>query len=128
MSELSHLRLENTATPLPFTAHRTRGGREFATPVRDRAPHAQKLISDVRTAVAAVDAERAAQETPDEIDGYSLTLASDPDFSLRLESLDKQRDGMELLSARTESGVADCECLCAEGQAGRLCSLDREVP
>lgn len=104
MSDLSHLRLENTATTLPYTSTQSGGGGEFATPPRDRAPHAQKLINEARDAAARVDAARP-HPPADEIDGYPLTLVSDPAFSLKLESLDRQRDGVELLSVRDDAGA-----------------------
>jgi len=104
MSDLSHLRLENTASPLPYTSTQ-RGGRDFRLPPRDRAPHAGRLIGELHQARTQVDAVRQQPPVNDEIDGYPLTLRSDPGFTLKLDSLDRQRDGMELLSVRSEQGV-----------------------
>lgn len=105
MSELSHLRLENTATTLPYTSPQQGRPSEFPTPPRDRGPHAQKLIGEVRAVAEQVDAERGDQHAPGKINGYPLRLASDPEFSLRLESLDRRQDGVELLSVKSEAGV-----------------------
>ncbi len=105
MSDLSHLRLENTASTLPYTSTQ-RGGSDFAIPPRDRAPHAQKLLGEIQQARAQVDSVR--QQQPDtnaEIDGYPLTIRSNPEVPLKLESLDRQSDGMELLSVREDGNT-----------------------
>lgn len=104
MSDLSHLRLENTARSLPYTSTLPARG-DFRLPPRDRVPHAQRLIDGLEQARARVDAVRQQQPPAnDEVNGYPLTLRSDREFTLRLESLDRQ-DGMELLSVRSEGGA-----------------------
>ena len=105
MSDLSHLRLENTASSIPYTSTLPGGG-DFRLPPRDRAPHAQRLIDGLEQARARVDAMRQQQPpATDEVNGYPLTLRSDREFTLRLESLDRRQDGMELLSVRSEGGA-----------------------
>lgn len=105
MSELSHLRLENTADTLPYTSTQ-RGGGDFRLPPRDRAPHAQRLISELQEARTQVDATRQQQPVAnEEIDGYPLAIRSETGFVLRLESLDRRQDGMELLSVRMEANT-----------------------
>ncbi|NNM85710.1 MAG: S8 family peptidase [Phycisphaerales bacterium] len=106
MSDLSHLRLENTAESLAYTYAGGGGNRDFRLPPRDRAPHAQKLIGEINTARSEIDTLRAAHPPEyEEIDGYSLTLRSDPGFDLRLESVERLREGVELLSVRKEENV-----------------------
>ncbi len=106
MSDLSHLRLENTASRLPYTS--TGGGRgEFALPQRNRSTHAGQLIGQIEQVRTQVEAAR--QQRPpanNEIDGLPLTLRSEPGFDLKLESLDRQRDGMELLSVRRDDNTS----------------------
>ncbi len=102
MSELSHLRLENTAHTLPYTSTQRDGG-DFRLPPRDRVPHAQRLITELQRARTQVDAARQQQAAVnEEINGYPFAIRSETGFGLRLESLDRRRDGMELLSARVE--------------------------
>lgn len=106
MSDLSHLRLENTAEPLPYTYTGGGGSNEFRLPPRDRSPHAQKLIGEITAAQTQTDTVRE-QQPPEyeEINGYSLTLRSDPGFDLKLESVERLRQGVELLSVHKEENV-----------------------
>jgi len=103
MSELSHLRLENTASVLPYTYAQGGGRSDFPLPPRVPDRHATTLLRELNQAKAQSDAVRV-QHPPlhEEIDGYPLTLRSDPGFNLKLESLDRRLDGMELLSVRVE--------------------------
>lgn len=106
MSDLSHLRLENTASSVPYTY--AGGGRStpFRLPPRDRSPHAQQLAGDLRKAEGDVAAIRGGQPAvAEEIDGVPITLRSDEGFELPLESLDRPREGIELLSVKEVAGV-----------------------
>ncbi|MFA7242972.1 MAG: S8 family peptidase [Sulfuricellaceae bacterium] len=107
MTDLPHLRLENTATPLPYIYPLGGGSSDFQLPPRDRAPHAQLLTAEIRQAEADVAAIREQHPAADEtLDGVPITIRSDPGYKLPLESLERRREGIELLSARTDaSGV-----------------------
>ena len=106
MSDLSHLRLENTAQSLRYTYTGGGGGNEFELPPRDRSPHAQKLIREITDAQNQADAVREQQPSEyRETDGYSLTLRSDPNFDLKLESIEKLRQGIELCSVHKQENV-----------------------
>jgi hypothetical protein len=106
MSDLSHLRLENTAEALPYTSTGGGGSNEFRLPPRDRSPHAQKLLREITVAQTKTDTVRE-QQPPEyeEIDGYSLSLRSDRGFDLKLESVERLRQGVELLSVHKEENV-----------------------
>lgn len=80
----------------------SRGGGEFQTPPRDRRAHAQKLQADVAKAEHA--AVQLAQETGHTITGISLEVLGEPQFQLKLESLDDARLGIELRSVRDVDG------------------------
>ena len=73
----------------------------FNLPPRDRVPHAQTLAAQLQGAKAHIDAAHLQQPPAnEEVDGYPLTVRSDAGYELKLESLDRRRDGMELLSVR----------------------------
>jgi hypothetical protein len=60
----------------------------------------------LRRAEAEVKALREKQPpTADEIDGVPITIQSDPGYKLPLESLERRREGVELLSVKTVDGV-----------------------
>src|SRR6266581_3409071 len=104
MSDLAHLRLENSATPLPYTRPPSGGSQEFQLPPRDRIPHAQQLAAGLRQAESDVAAIRQDHPvTDDAIDGVPITLRSDPGYELPVESLERRREGIELLSVRTDA-------------------------
>src|SRR6476620_10892566 len=98
MSDLPHLRLENTGTPVPYTRPPSGGSREFNLPPRDRVPHAQQLAAGLRQAESDVATIREDHPvTDDAIDGVPITLRSDPNYELPIESLERRREGIELL-------------------------------
>lgn len=107
MSDLSHLRLENTAKSRPYTNPDGGGdSSKFRLPPRDRAAHAQKLAAELRQAVAEIGALREQQPaSTKDVDGVPITIRSDPGYELPLESLDRHREGIQLLSVKVVDGI-----------------------
>jgi hypothetical protein len=107
MSDLSHLRLENTASSHPYTNPGGGGGSsDFRLPPRERVPHAQKIAAELRQAQAELGALRKQQPpSADETDGVPITIQSDPGYELPLESLDRTREGIHLLNVKVVEGV-----------------------
>jgi hypothetical protein len=104
MSDLAHLRLENTATPLPYTRPPGGGRTKFQLPPRDRVPHARQLAAGLQQAESNVASMREEHPvTDDAIDGVPITLRSDPGHELAVESLERRREGIELLSVRRDA-------------------------
>jgi Subtilase family len=106
MSDLPHLQLEGTASSVPYTY--AGGGRSvpFRLPPRDRGPHAQRLAGELRRAEGEVVTIRGSEPpVADEIDGVPITIRSDAGYELPLESLDRTRDRIELLSVKVVAGV-----------------------
>lgn len=64
MTDLSHLRLEGTAEPVPYTFAGGGGGGEFRLPPRDRFPHAQRLKAELQQAQDDARAAREAEGLP----------------------------------------------------------------
>src|SRR5690349_11209084 len=100
MSELPHLRIVSAPTPIAYTFAGIGGAGVFATPVRVPSSHAKKLKSELLAAAGTFLTAVSKEPQESMPDGISITLRSDPNYELRLESLDRVRDGMELLSVR----------------------------
>jgi Subtilase family len=104
MSDLSHLRLENSASSFPYTYPGAGSSSPFRLPPRDRVPHAQQLAASLKEAEASVAAIREEQPAIEqEVDGVPITVRSDANYELPLEKLDRRRDGIELLSVKAEA-------------------------
>lgn len=74
----------------------------FHTPPRERRAHAHKLQADVAQARQAAD--QLAQETGHIISGLCLEVLGEPQYELKLESLDDARLGIELRSVFEKDG------------------------
>lgn len=105
MSELRHLRLENTAQGVRYTFAGRGGGGTFQLPPRDRLPHARRLRDDLEQVATDVRAKREEQGLPGEGEGEILAVRSEQDFELKLDSLERARSGIELVSVRSDGGV-----------------------
>ena len=93
MSELPHLRITGSETSYDYTARGGGGGGEFQRPPRDRASHAAALQGELGVA---------RQEATDRgllpDDPIPLTYEIQPHALQIVESLERQRSGIELLS------------------------------
>lgn len=127
MTDLPHLRLENTQQSVGYTSTQTGGG-EFRLPPRDRSAHAQRLKAALESAEAQAEALRGAADSASVLqrnaDGIVLTFRSDPGYELKLESLERHRYGIKLLSvAIDESRVMSAKVFVPRGQLIRLLRL-----
>ncbi len=115
MERLRHLFPQGTSAVEDYAYPHRVGGGEFAAPPRDRAPHAELLLGEIRTAEEAASAASAQQsERPK---GLVLDFRSDPGFKLKLESLEARQEGIELRSARIdETGVMQATVFIPEGK------------
>src|SRR6478672_9587713 len=97
---LPHIHVRGTASAEPYTyPHKVRGP-EFNLPARNRGAHGDRLLADLQRAYEALDdlhnRRRAVGVAEDR--GLYLELESDPGFELMLKSLDRSRDGIELVA------------------------------
>ena len=102
MARHPHLIDPTVAPGQKFTSPKT-FRENFDTPPRDRTAHAEFLKEKVE-AIRDTAAERVVQQKAEGIDagnGIVLTFQSDPDFALKLDSLDNVRSGIELLAVKT---------------------------
>jgi len=123
MSDLSHLRLEGTASSVPYTYAGPVGGGEFRLPPRDRLPHALRLRADVQQVENEASAIRQAQGLAAEGSGTVISVRSDPTFELKIDSLERLRSGIELLSVKVEGGVTIAKLFVPSGKFVRLLAL-----
>ncbi|MFH0778541.1 MAG: S8 family peptidase, partial [Candidatus Eisenbacteria bacterium] len=123
MSDLPHLRLEETAERVPYTFPGTVGAGEFRLPPRDRGPHAQKLKADLERAEADARAMREEQGLEGEGAGEVLAVRSEEDFELKFDSLDRLKSGIELVSVSREGGVTVAKVFVQRGKHVQLLRL-----
>jgi hypothetical protein len=128
MTELAHLRLENTQQSVAYTSTQSGGG-EFHLPPRDRSLHAAKLKAELDQANAQAEALRRQQQEQGRpsfqrgAKGIVLTFQSDPGHELKLESLERRRHGIELLSVAVVDDVMSAKVFVPEGELIRFLRL-----
>jgi hypothetical protein len=97
--KLSHLLITGTSTTEPYTSPAS-GGKTFRVPQRQRQTHGQRLLRQfdaIREQAQTSIAEQRAYGI-DAQNGIYLQFESDPDFELKIESLEARPSGIELLS------------------------------
>lgn len=114
MKRFSHIILRNTAEIEKYTA--TGGGSgQFHTPPRDgRVEHGGRLVAQVQQAEKEASSEASDMEKKPQ--GVTLEFQSDRGFKLKLESLERQRSGIELLNVRYNDGVMYATVFVPEGK------------
>ena len=123
MSDLPHLRLEGSEKTSNYTSVNSGGG-SFALPPRNKSVHAKKLKSEFQDAAAAATEQRShnADAHPELFarvpEGIVLTFQSDPapNYELRLDSLERQGDGIHLLGVNEENGAQVARVFVPEGK------------
>jgi hypothetical protein len=125
MTDLPHLRLEDGPQPIDYTSTQAGGG-EFRLPPRDRSLHARKLKAELeRARDQAEELWRRQNQDPQvlqrQAEGLVLTFRSDPEYDLKLESLELRRHGIELLSvASDDQGAMVAKVFVPEGELIRF--------
>ena len=101
MTRHPHLILRDTGETKTYTSTSGGSNAPFRTPPRDdRREHGTRLISSMRAAAA--DAEQAPVGEAERSEGITLEFESDAGFALKVESLERQRSGIELVNVREE--------------------------
>lgn len=101
--QLRHLLVEGRVVGQDFTNPQRTPGPAFPFPVRDRATHADRLVRQldgIRQRARQIQQDRMAVGLASDF-GLLLEFASDPDFPLKAESLERRRSGIQLLNLRT---------------------------
>lgn len=101
--KLRHLLIHATAATEKYVPRST-GGRGAQFPQRNRRAHGKKLIGqlDQLTKEAKELGQKRIAFGLDAKEGICLTFESEPDFDLKLDSLEFLRSGIELLAVRKE--------------------------
>jgi len=116
--KLPHIQIRGTASAEPYTYPHEVRGPAFNVPSRDRASHSEKLLADLRRtseALADLSTRRSAVGVA-EARGLYLEFESDPGFELMLKSLDRNRQGIELVAVRERGNVMLATVFVAEGK------------
>lgn len=123
MDRLAHLVLHDTATAEPYIS--TSGGSgPFPTPPRDdRAAHGNRLNTQLTQAEANAESQRSGLASDYVESGIALEFLSDPSFKLKLDSLERQRSGIELLNSRIEDSVMRATVFVPHGKLTQFARL-----
>lgn len=124
---LPHIHVRGTANAEPYTYPREVRGPTFNLPDRNRVAHSDKLLADLRRASEALDDLRNRRRAVGvaEDGGLYLEFESDPGFELMLKSLDRSRDGIELVAVRERGDTMLATVFVAEGKLQNLERLIR---
>jgi hypothetical protein len=104
--QLRHLFIEGRVVGQSFTNPQRTPGPEFRTPPRNRITHADKLTQEldrIRQNAQQIEQQRLAAGLATEF-GLVLEFASDPDFQLKAQSLERRQSGIQLLNLRSIQG------------------------
>lgn len=103
MAQHPHLFIPTTGDPAPFTSPSSGPRERFNLPARQRAEYAQDLLSKLERIAPQANA-RAEEQRAVGLDaglGIYLTFESEPNFSLKFESLDLTKSGIDLCNVKT---------------------------
>lgn len=99
---LRHLLVEGRVAGQSFTNPQKAPGPDFRLPTRNRISHADRLTREldrIRQRAQQIHQQRLAVGVTAEF-GLVLEFASDPDFPLKAQSLERRRSGIQLLNLR----------------------------
>src|SRR5712692_9807722 len=104
---LPHLLVSGTARAEPYTYPREVRGPAFGLPSRSRIEHGDRLLAALDGARKALDDLRQRRRAVGiaEDRGLYLEFESDPGFELMLKSLDRVREGIELVAVRERGDI-----------------------
>ncbi|MEI8019144.1 MAG: S8 family peptidase [Schlesneria sp.] len=116
MDQLPHLFPRETGIVERYTYARQVGSAVFQIPPRDRVPHSQSLVSQIKSAEQEAKDQVKAHPTTEQPKGVVIDIQSDAkvkidqtrfqEYKLKLESLEADRSGIELRNSRVDaSGV-----------------------
>lgn len=123
MTDFSHLRLEGTAGAVPYTYAGGGTRVDFRLPPRDRLPHAQRLKLELQQTQDDARMARQSEGLTEEGVGEVITVRSEQNFELKLDSLERRQSGIELVSVKAEDGVTVAKVFVPRGKVIRLLAL-----
>lgn len=115
--KLPHLFLTGTARTEVYSPI-TKPGPKHKHPERDRQQHGRDLLAKldlIKEEAAEIGREQTAFGV-DTGNGFYLQFESDPDFELKLESLESVRDGIELVAVKKLDSKMIATCFVPEGK------------
>lgn len=121
---LPHILVEHTARTEPYRHPRTSGPPPLLPP-RDRETHGTKLLSrldHLKQEAESMGREQAAFAVGIE-NGIYVEFESEPDFKLKIESLENARAGIELINVREVDSKTYAVCFVPEGKVSHFVKL-----
>lgn len=103
MAQHPHLIIPANTGPVRFTSPSSGPRDRLSLPERRRGEHAQELLTQIQEIAPQAEARAEEQRTYgiDAGTGIYLAFTSEPNFDLKLESLDLARSGIELCNVKT---------------------------
>jgi hypothetical protein len=119
---LPHLLVSGTARAEPYTYPHEVRGPAFGLPPRSRLEHSDRLLAALSSARQALDELRQRRGAVGiaEDRGLYLEFESDPGFELMLKSLDRTREGIELVAVRERGDIMLATVFVGEGKLQNL--------
>lgn len=103
MDQLPHLFPRETGDIHRYKYAKTVGSSDFLVPPRDRVPHAQALVAQIRLAEQQATAKPVGHQQIEKPRGVVIDFESDPKFELPLKSFEHERSGIELRNSRVDA-------------------------
>lgn len=125
-----HIEFSGKAAAEGYTHPRAGGRTPFRRRQIDCVRHAETLLRDVAQARTSFEETVRTQSIADsELSDYGLILnvESEPDYPLKVESLERKRDGIELLNVRHKSNPDGRKTTFATGQPTKIFWLTFET-
>src|SRR6185312_13672518 len=134
MSDLPHLRIPSNQSSEDYTyaGGMPQGGGVFDRPVRNKPAHGAQVRVELEAAQTRAGVERTAnrQAFPQLVnwdsEGVTLTFHGDPNFELKLDSLERMGAGIHLLSCKIEGNVQVAKVFVPEGSLNEYLKLVNE--
>lgn len=125
MNDLPHLRIEGTARTFRYVYAGQLGGERFQLPPRVPSIHSKKLKAQLEAATKKAEELREGLEAAVDWqpDGIVLTFVGEPGFDLKLDSLEKRRSQIHLLSVCVRDGCQVAKVFVPHDKVGTFLKL-----
>ncbi len=120
MADFPHIVLSGTRTPQPYTSPSTGGGEHRSPPRPERVTHAEKLLSDLERAEKTAKARQQTEPIREGLQFIPMRFAEGSDFDLELKSLESERKGIRIISAKEVEGRKEYVVAVPDSQVSRL--------
>src|SRR5690606_35351008 len=106
--------------PQAYTSPSTGGGEHRSPPRPERVTHAEKLLSDLERAERTAKARQQTEPIREGLQFIPMRFAEGSDFDLELKSLESERKGIRIISAKEVEGRKEYVVAVPDSQVSRL--------